>query len=100
MSDNETCKAGRNDYNNSFDFPADKKIVKVETIMARDSRSIGQIIFYDSNGEIVKINNNYENANGARQTFEIGPNERLIGCELQHGDSYFVGVTWLKWRLN
>jgi len=34
LSDGQTCRAGNSyNYNNSFDFPADKKIVKVEVTL-------------------------------------------------------------------
>ena len=38
-------------------------------------------------------------------TFEIAADEQLIGCELDHGPDYdgkgdfFLGVTWLKWKI-
>ena len=38
-------------------------------------------------------------------TFEIAADEQLIGCELDHGtnqngeNDYFLGVTWLKWKI-
>jgi hypothetical protein len=35
-------------------------------------------------------------ATGAKETFLIGDNERLIGFELEHGSKYPMGVTWLK----
>jgi len=38
-------------------------------------------------------------ATGTKQTFMIGDNERLIGCELEHGTGFLMGVTFLKWTL-
>ena len=50
MSDGQTCKAGTNcDYNNSFDFCADIKIVKVEFFLTND-KYMGQINFYGKDG--------------------------------------------------
>ena len=98
MSDGQTCKAGTEyDYNNSFDFPLDQKIVKVEVILC-NTLYIGQIIFYGKNGMLVKLGSD-DFATGAKETFLIGDNERLIGCELDHGARYLMGVTWLKWTI-
>ena len=97
MSDGQTCRAGTNNYNNSFDFPLDQKIVKVEVILC-DTRYIGQIIFYGKNGIIKKLGDDRA-ATGAKETFLIGDNERLIGCELDHSKDYLMGVTWLKWTI-
>ena len=36
---------------------------------------------------------------GTKQTFVIGDHERLIGCELEYGNSILQGVTFLKWTL-
>ena len=82
MSDGQTCRAGTENYNNSFDFPLDQKIVKVEVIL-RDTIGIGQIRFYGKNGMLVKLGQDIF-ATGAKETFLIGDNERLIGCELDH----------------
>ena len=98
MSDGQTCKAGTAvNYNNSFDFPLDQKIVKVEVILC-DTRYIGQIIFYGKNGIIKKLGSD-SCATGAKETFLIGDNERLIGCELDHSEDNLMGVTWLKWTI-
>ena len=99
MSDGQTCRAGtKYDYNNSFDFPLDQKIVKVEVILTSNTRFIGQIIFYGKNGMLVKLGQD-KYATGAKETFLIGDNERLIGCELDHSAGYLLGVTWLKWTI-
>ena len=98
MSDGQTCRAGNAwEYNNSFDFPLDQKIVKVEVILW-DTYRIGQIIFYGKNGMLVKLGLD-QDATGAKETFLIGDNERLIGCELDHGKGMLMGVTWLKWTI-
>ena len=96
LSDGQTCKAGTYDYNGNFDFPADKKIVKVEVI--KHSNYIGQIIFYSKEGVLSKLGSD-SYATGARDTFLIGDNERLIGCELEHGTNYLMGVTFMKWTI-
>jgi hypothetical protein len=38
-------------------------------------------------------------ANGRKETFMIEENERLIGCEFDHGVRYLLGVTFLKWMI-
>jgi len=98
LSDGQTCRAGTAcNYNNSFDFPADQKIVKVEVIL-NGSRYIGQIIFYGKDGILKKLGSDV-NADGARQTFIISENERLFGCELEYGSRNLLGVTFLKWTI-
>ena len=36
---------------------------------------------------------------GRKETFHIAANERLIGCEFDHGARYVLGVTFLKWAI-
>jgi hypothetical protein len=36
---------------------------------------------------------------GRKETFMIAENERLIGCEFDHGTNYLLGVTFLKWTI-
>jgi hypothetical protein len=38
-------------------------------------------------------------ATGRKETFHIAENERLIGCELEHGANYLIGVTFIKWTI-
>ena len=46
-----------------------------------------------------------KNCAGRVVKFEIAADEQLIGCELDHGTNslgrgdFFVGVTWLKWKI-
>ncbi len=50
-----------------------------------DEYIIGQINFYDKNGgNLYKMGGN-TNSTGKRETFLIGENERLIGCEIDYG---------------
>ena len=98
LSDGQTCRAGTsNNYNNSFDFPADQKIVKVEVIL-HATTWIGQIIFYGKDSILKKLGSD-KFATGPKKTFMIGENERLIGCELEHGVNCLMGVTFLKWTI-
>ena len=104
MNDGQTCKAGTySDYNNSYDFPADKQIVKVEVILTNNSCYIGKIIFYSKDGVLRQLGD-HPNATGPKETFLIGDNERLIGCELEtgkasNGKDWLIGVTFLKWTI-
>ena len=45
----------------------------------------------------------HPSATGPKETFLIGDNERLIGCELetgkQGGKDWLMGVTFLKWTI-
>ena len=36
---------------------------------------------------------------GRREEFEIGEDERLIGCKFDSDNDDFVGVTWLKMKV-
>ncbi len=36
---------------------------------------------------------------GRKETFMIAENERFIGCELNHGAQFLLGVTFLKWSI-
>jgi hypothetical protein len=36
---------------------------------------------------------------GRREVFVIADDEQLIGCELDHNDDSFLGLSWLKWKI-
>ena len=97
LNDGQSCRAGSYDYNNNFDFPTEEKIVKVEVIL-NNGNWIGQINFYGKDGILKKLGRDIE-ATGAKESFLIGDNERLIGCELEHGKDTLLGVTFLKWTI-
>ena len=40
-----------------------------------------------------------EDWNGRLEEFVIAEDEQLIGCELDHDEFYFRGITWLKMKL-
>ena len=99
LSDGQTCIAGKyNNYSNSFDFPSDKKIVKVDVTKYKTSH-IGQIVFYCENGILVKLGSD-EFGTGLTETFSIGENERLIGCQLDYSSYQVIGITFLKWTID
>ena len=54
LNDGQSCKAGKYGFNNSFDFPAHRKISKVEIYLSY-GEFISQIIFYDKEGIIKKL---------------------------------------------
>jgi len=59
---------------------------------------MGQIIFYGKDGILKKLGSD-QFATGPKQTLMIGDNERLIGCELEHGTGSLMGVTFWKWTI-
>jgi len=64
--------------------------------MRKEKHFLEQINFFDSNGvNLYKMGGNYY-ASGRRETFYIAANERLIGCELDHGARYVLGITFIK----
>ena len=66
--------------------------------MRKEENYIGQITFYGKNGILFKMGGD-SYATGRRETFDIADNERLIGCEFDHGTYYLLGVTFLKWTI-
>ena len=98
LSDESTCKAGKNEYNNSFDISETTKICKIDVIFIAAEQYIGQIILYDKNGLLKKLGDDCQ-ATGRIETFEIEDNERFFGCELDYGNSYLLGVTFIKWKV-
>ena len=65
--------------------------------MRKEEDYIGFITFYDKNGVLFKMGN--ESHDGRKEIFHIAENERLIGCEFDHGANYLLGVTFLKWTI-
>ena len=101
LNDGSACKAGTScpNYNTSFNIDPTKPIAKIEMIMRQDEMILGQINFFDKNGDnLYKIGADCY-ATGRRETFLIGENERLIGCEIDYGARYVSGITFIKWTI-
>jgi len=64
--------------------------------MRNDEKVLGQINFFDSNGVSLYKMGGDGHTTGRRETFYIAANERLIGCELDHGARYVLGITFIK----
>ena len=64
--------------------------------MRKEEDVLGQINFFDSNGVSLYKMGADVNATGRRETFCIAANERLIGCELDHGARFVLGITFIK----
>ena len=64
--------------------------------MHKNENVLGQINFFDSNGVSLYKMGGDGSATGRRETFYIAANERLIGCELDHGARYVLGITFIK----
>ena len=57
------------------------------------------MILYNKTGILKQIGGDgYFSSNGKKETFLIGDDERLIGCELDHGANYFLGIKFIKWK--
>ncbi len=98
-NDGTTCKAGTQcNYNRQFNVSGSKHICKIEIIMKRQESFIGQIIFYDNNGILFKLGEDFY-ATGRKEIFLIASDERLIGFEIDHGQNFVLGVTFLKWKV-
>jgi hypothetical protein len=101
LNDGSACKAGTAcpNYNTSFNIDPTKPIAKIEMIMRGEEHILGQINFFDKNGDnLYKIGADCY-ATGRRETFLIGENERLIGCEIDYGARYVSGITFIKWTI-
>ena len=86
LSNGQFCNAGtdfRYDQNHFFDFR--EKITRIEVIIKRNERSICQMNFYHHQQRLVAVGypDDYVEERGGRvEVFEIGEDERLIGCRL------------------
>ena len=110
INDCQSCKAGTSNYfNKTHIFDPNIKITKVEVIINKIEWGIHQINFFSGEEKLVVVgwnDDDVERNRGRVETFEIAANEQLIGCELDHGTlnsgvgNYFLGVTWLKWKIN
>ena len=102
LNDGQKQKAGPVQVaKDSFDF-SQYDITRVEVQMDFNEENIKRIVFYSGNDEIQTLNASAQAQNYGRwERFEIGPKERLIGCELHHiGEVFFFGITFLKWTLH
>jgi hypothetical protein len=101
LSDGLACKAGTEypNYNNCFYIDPTKPIAKIEMIMHTNDNLLGQINFFDKNGDYLYKMGNDAYATGRRETFLIADNERLIGCEIDYGAKYVSGITFIKWTI-
>jgi hypothetical protein len=64
-----------------------KKITKVECIIHEDESRIIRINFYSGQETLVQAggdDDDVEEDGGRVETFEISPDEQLIGCEITH----------------
>ena len=107
ISDGQTCKAGAPtvNFDKSHKFNPSKKITKVECIIKKCEDWIIQINFFSGKQKLVNVGySDYDVARmigvvGRKEVFEIADDEQLIGCELDHENNFFVGVTWIKIKL-
>ena len=60
---------------------------------------IEKILFYSTDDLLVNTCPEGE-GKGRKYSFEIGPNEKLIGCELDHDGEEIRGITFIKWSDN
>ena len=59
---------------------------------------IRRVQFYSADGkELLKMGG--DDLLGREETFDIGADEELLGCEMHHDKHDDIrGITWLKWR--
>ena len=99
LSDGTSVKAGTKATSSSHAFREQDKITRVEVYYKPDSEWIEGIVFYED-AKVLVDTMPEGGKKGGKDTFEIGPNERLIGCELDHNDySGFFGITFVKWTI-
>ena len=86
LSNGQFCNAGtdfRYDQNHFFDFR--EKITRIEVIIMKNELSICQMNFYHNQQRLVAVgypDDFVEGMGGRVEVFEIGEDERLIGCKL------------------
>ena len=111
INNSESVKSGTSWHlDQSHLFDQSKKITKIVTTVNKHEWDIMQIKFFS--GEEVLCTVGYDDDDvkkygaGRVETFEIAADEQFFGCELDHGtdgdgdDDFFLGVTWLKWKIN
>jgi len=66
--------------------------------MHKDEYYITRVQFYSADGkELCKMSS--DDYLGREETFDIGADEELLGCEMHHDkEDWIYGITWLKWR--
>ena len=89
-------------------FDQFKKITKILTIVADDETCILQIKFFSGEELLCTVGGSDDDVKkygGRVESFEIAADEQLIGAELHNGPDnkgrgdYFLGVTWMKWKI-
>ena len=95
--------AGTKDCKNIYIFDPTKKVTRIECIIYTNELFIAQINFFHNDERLVQLGHEdleVKIYGGRREVFEIAGDEKLIGCELDHNDEFFRGVTWLKMKLH
>ena len=79
LSDDQSCKAGTRDFNQSHTFDPTKKITRIETVITKDESFILQMNFYHHNQKLTSVgltDDDWVRKNGGRrEVFESSEDE-------------------------
>lgn len=81
LSDGQTASVG------SYDraVPLTKDLCKIETIFSESENFLQFLSFHSRDGTVVTIGKqDHTRPPGRKETFDIGPKERLLGVEIHH----------------
>ena len=103
LNDFQFCKAGKQNFTNSYFFKSYMKITKVECVIWNNETNIMQMNFYRNLQKLVALGMDDEGvkAFGERvEVFDIADDEQLIGCTLFKDSDSFLGVKWMKMKVS
>jgi hypothetical protein len=71
-------------------------ITSIRTTVHKHETWIQRVQFYAAGKEVLSIGGTDPERLGRVEVFDIGKDEQLFGCELDAGNPYVMGITWIK----
>ena len=110
LNDGQSCKGGNYyDVSISHTFDPNKKITRVELWINNIENWVLQTNFFFGEEKLNTLGltdeqvKKYDLPGKIVERFDIADDERLIGCELDHGRGpnfkYLCGITWIKMKV-
>ena len=103
LNDGSSVEVGLLTLNASHIFDPTKKITKIECNIGWSSIGILRINFFHHQEKLVQVgspnDDRVKELTEKTEIFEIGEDERLIGCKLDNNKlGSYKGLTWIKMR--
>ena len=96
LNDGRSCKAGKEEFNERYDFNQSSKLKEIEIIYSSYDDCIGLMLFHHQDGSIKQLGDDYHKRSGRRDKFVLREDEQLIGVELDvEKNNDAAGITFI-----